>query len=134
MAAPAACLPGDAGREPMHFSPQSSQPARGAEVWAVLATLGRDGVAQLVDRPCRLARRFADGMREAGYRVLNDVVLNQVVVDFGDPPRTGALIAARQQESTCWCGPTTRRSRKAMRVSVRGWHTSAAGIDQRTVA
>ena len=130
MAAPAAYLPSDADREPMHFSPQSSQRARGAEVWAVLATLGRDGVADLVDRTCRLARRFADGMREAGYDVLNDVVLNQVVVDFGDPARTDAVIAAVQQGGTCWCGPTTWRGRTAMRVSVSSWNTTEDDIDQ----
>ena len=62
----------------MHLTPQSSQRARGVEVWAALAALGRDGVADLVDRTCRLARRFADGMRQAGYDVPNEVVLNQV--------------------------------------------------------
>jgi glutamate/tyrosine decarboxylase-like PLP-dependent enzyme len=134
MAAPAAYLPGDTGREPMHSSPQSSQRARGVEVWAVLATLGREGVARLVDRTCLLARRFADGMREAGYGVLNDVVLNQVVVDFGDPARTDAVIAAVQQEGTCWCGPTIWRSRKAMRVSVSSWSTTDADIDQSIAA
>lgn len=134
MAAPAAYLPSDTGREPMHFSPQSSQRARGVEVWAVLATLGREGVAQLVDRTCLLARRFADGMREAGYGVLNDVVLNQVVVDFGDPARTDAVIAAVQREGTCWCGPTTWRSRKAMRVSVSSWSTTEDDIDRSIAA
>src|SRR5262249_2201087 len=75
----------------------SSQRARGAEMWAVLATLGRDGVAALVDRTCALARRFAEGMRAAGYTVASDVVLNQVVVDFGDEARTSAVIAAVQE-------------------------------------
>jgi glutamate/tyrosine decarboxylase-like PLP-dependent enzyme len=134
MAAPAAYLPSDADREPMHFSPQSSQRARGVEVWAVLATLGRDGVAELVDRTCRLARRFADGLREAGYDVLNDVVLNQVVVDFGDPARTDAVIAAVQQGGTCWCGPTIWRGRKAMRVSVSSWNTTEDDVDQSIAA
>ena len=64
----------------------------------MLATLGRDGVAGLVERTCRLARRFADGLRAAGYAVLNDVVLNQVVVDFGDPDADRAVIAAVQQD------------------------------------
>ena len=134
MAAPAAYLPSDAGREPMHFSPQSSQRARGVEVWAVLAALGRDGVAQLVDRTCRLARRLADGIREAGHDVLNDVVLNQVVVDFGDPARTDAVIAAVQREGTCWCGPTIWRGRKAMRVSVSSWCTTEDDIDRSIAA
>jgi glutamate/tyrosine decarboxylase-like PLP-dependent enzyme len=134
MEASAAYLPGEAGREPMHFTPQSSQRARGVEVWAALAALGRDGVAQLVDRTCRLAHRFADGMRAAGFGVLNDVVLNQVVVDFGDPPRAGAVIAAVQDEGTCWCGPTTWRGREAMRVSVSGWNTTEEDIDRSVAA
>ncbi len=134
MEASAAYLPEDAVLEPMHVTPQSSQRARGAEVWAVLAALGRDGVAALVDRTCALARRFADGMRGAGYTVANDVVLNQVVVDFGDQARTGAVIAAVQEEGTCWCGPTVWRGRAAMRVSVSGWNTTAQDIDRSVAA
>src|SRR5690242_17164985 len=123
--------------EPMHVTPQSSQRARGAEVWAVLAvraTLGRDGVAALVDRTCALARRFADGMRAAGYTVANDVVLNQVVVDFGDEARTSAVITAVQEEGTCWCGPTVWRGRAAMRVSVSCWNTTEEDIDRSVAA
>jgi len=127
--APAAYLPGVMAREPMHFTPQSSQRARGAEVWAVLAALGRDGVADLVERSCRLARRFADGLRAAGYTVLNDVVLNQVVVDFGGAARTDELIAAIQRDGTCWCGPTTWRGRRAMRISVSCWCTTEEDVD-----
>ena len=134
MQASAAYLPGDVDREPMHRTPQSSQRARGAEVWAALATLGRDGVAELVDRTCRLARRFASGMREAGYTVLNDVVLNQVVVAFGDAPRTDAIIAAVQGEGTCWCGPTNWHGRRAMRVSVSCWNTTEDDIDRSVAA
>ena len=134
MEAAAAYLPEDATLEPMHVTPQSSQRARGAEVWAVLATLGRDGVAALVDRTCALARRFADGMRGAGYTVANDVVLNQVVVDFGDQARTSAVIAAVQEEGTCWCGPTVWHGRAAMRVSVSGWNTTERDIDRSVAA
>jgi glutamate/tyrosine decarboxylase-like PLP-dependent enzyme len=134
MEAGAAYLPEDAAREPMQNTPQSSQRARGAEVWAVLAALGREGVAELVDRTCRLARRFAEGIRAAGYDVLNDVVLNQVVVDFGDPARTGATVAAVQQDGTCWCGPTTWRGRTAMRVSVSCWNTTETDIDRSLAA
>ena len=134
MEASAAYLPEDAVLEPMHVTPQSSQRARGAEVWAVLATLGRDGVAALVDRTCALARRFADGMRGAGYTVTNDVVLNQVVVDFGDQARTSAVIAAVQEEGTCWCGPTVWHGRAAMRVSVSGWNTTEQDIDRSVAA
>jgi glutamate/tyrosine decarboxylase-like PLP-dependent enzyme len=134
MEASAAYLPEDAELEPMHVTPQSSQRARGAEVWAVLATLGRDGVAELVDRTCALARRFADGMRRADCAVANDVVLNQVIVDFGDPARASAVIAAVQDEGTCWCGPTTWRGRTAMRVSVSGWNTTEHDIDRSVAA
>jgi glutamate/tyrosine decarboxylase-like PLP-dependent enzyme len=133
MQATAAYLPG-AAAEAMHVTPQSSQRARGAEVWAVLATLGRAGMAGLVDRTCLLARRFADGMRESGFRVLNDVVLNQVVVDFGDPALAPAIIAAVQDDGTCWCGPTTWQGRPAMRVSVSAWNTTAADIDASVAA
>jgi glutamate/tyrosine decarboxylase-like PLP-dependent enzyme len=103
-------------------------------VWAALATLGRDGVAGLVERTCALARRFADGIRAAGYIVANDVVLNQVVVDFGDPERASAIIAAVQAEGTCWCGPTVWRGRAAMRVSVSAWNTTARDIDRSVAA
>ena len=128
MAAPAAYLPG-AGAEAMHLTPQSSQRARGAEVWAVLLALGRDGVTDLVDRSCGLARRFADGLRAAGFAVLNDVVLNQVIVAVAEPEHTDAVIAAVQAEGTCWCGPTSWRGRPAMRISVSGWNTTEQDID-----
>ncbi len=134
LGASAAYLPGGADREPMHFTPQSSQRARGAEVWAVLAALGRDGVAGLVERTCALARRMAGGVRESGFAVLNDVVLNQVVVDFGDPARTDAVIAAVQQDGTCWCGPTTWQGRRAMRFSVSSWCTTEQDIDASVAA
>jgi glutamate/tyrosine decarboxylase-like PLP-dependent enzyme len=134
MESSAAYLPGEADTEPMHLTPQSSQRARGMEVWAALAFLGRDGVAGLVDRTCRLARRFADGMARSGHEVLNDVVLNQVVVSFGDASRTDAVIAAVQDDGTCWCGPTTWRGRKAMRVSVSCWNTTEDDIDKSIAA
>jgi glutamate/tyrosine decarboxylase-like PLP-dependent enzyme len=134
MQATAAYLPAGEHREAMNLTPQSSQRARGAEAWAVLASLGRDGVAGLVDRTCALARRFADGLRAAGYQVLNDVVLNQVLVDFGGPDRTAAVVAAVQQDGTCWCGPTVWQGRTAMRISVSAWNTTAADIDRSLAA
>jgi glutamate/tyrosine decarboxylase-like PLP-dependent enzyme len=134
MQASAAYLPGDVATEPMHLGPQASQRARGVEVWAVLAALGRDGLADLVQRNCALARRFAAGMSAAGYAVLNDVVLNQVLVDFGDAERTDAVIAAVQRDGTCWCGPTTWHGRRAMRVSVSNWSTTEADIDASVAA
>jgi glutamate/tyrosine decarboxylase-like PLP-dependent enzyme len=133
MEASASYLPGT-GAESMHLTPQSSQRARGVEVWATLASIGRDGVADLVERCCRLARRFADGMRAAGFAVLNDVVLNQVLVSFGDAARTDAVIAAVQADGTCWCGPTTWHGQRAMRVSVSSWCTTDDDIDRSVAA
>jgi glutamate/tyrosine decarboxylase-like PLP-dependent enzyme len=130
MEASAAYLGPGSAREPWHYTPQSSQRARGAECWAVLSHLGRDGLAELVSRCCRLARRFAAQLSEAGVEVLNDVVLNQVVVAFGDDHRTGQVIAAVQAEGTCWCGPTTWHGRRAMRISVSNWSTAASDIDR----
>lgn len=133
MQATAAYLPGT-GSEAMHLVPQSSQRARGAEVWAVLATLGRAGVAALIDRTCLLARRFAAGLQDGGFTVLNDVVLNQVVVALGDAAQTAAIIAAVQADGTCWCGPTSWQGRPAMRVSVSAWNTTAADVDASVAA
>jgi glutamate/tyrosine decarboxylase-like PLP-dependent enzyme len=133
MESSASYLPGSAG-EGMHVTPQSSQRARGVEVWAALASLGGDGVAGLVETSCRLARRFATGMAEAGFEVLNDVVLNQVLVSFGSADRTDEVIAAVQEEGTCWCGPTTWQGRRAMRVSVSGWSTTDDDIDKSIAA
>lgn len=133
MEASASYLPGQA-TEAMHLTPQSSQRARGAEVWAVLATLGRAGVAALVDNSCLMARRFGDGLRAAGFEVLNDVVLNQVLVSFGPAERTDAVIAAVQQDGTCWCGPTTWHGARAMRISVSGWNTTEDDVDRALAA
>jgi glutamate/tyrosine decarboxylase-like PLP-dependent enzyme len=133
MEASASYLPGTSAGA-MHYTPQSSQRARGIEVWATLATLGRGGMAELVDRCIRLARLFAAGMRLAGFEVLNDVVLNQVLVSFGPAERTDEVIATVQQEGTCWCGPTTWHGRRAMRVSVSAWSTSEDDIDRSVAA
>jgi glutamate/tyrosine decarboxylase-like PLP-dependent enzyme len=133
MRAAAAYLPGEA-TEAMHLTPQSSQRARGTEVWAALAALGASGVAELVEGSCRLARRFADGLRAAGFDVLNDVVLNQVLVSFGAAVRTDAVVEAVQRDGTCWCGPTTWHGVRAMRISVSGWNTTDDDIDRSVAA
>jgi len=133
MEASASYLPG-AATEAMALTPQSSQRARGVEVWATLAALGRDGVAELVVGSCRLARRFAAGLRDAGFDVLNDVVLNQVLVSFGSAERTDALITAVQDDGTCWCGPTTWHGVRAMRISVSGWSTTPEDVDRSVAA
>jgi glutamate/tyrosine decarboxylase-like PLP-dependent enzyme len=129
MQAAAAYLPHGAGRDPMRYTPQTSQRARGVEVWAVLASLGREGLAALVAASCGHARRFAAALEGAGHTVLNTVHLNQVVVDFGSEARNAAVIAALQEEGTCWCGPTHWRGRAAMRISVSCWATSTSDVE-----
>ena len=84
----------------------SPRRARGVEVWDSLRSLGRSGVIELVERCCRHARRFADGLRSAGYQVINEVTLNQVLVAFGDAETTHNVVTELQTEGTCWCGVT----------------------------
>jgi glutamate/tyrosine decarboxylase-like PLP-dependent enzyme len=127
-AAEAGYLPPGGGFETMHHTPQASQRARQVEVWAVLRTLGRQGVTDLVTRTCDYAQALAARLRDAGLEVLNDVVLNQVLVRSATDDRTLALVRDVQQDGTCWCGPTTWEHRPAMRISVSGWATSAADI------
>jgi glutamate/tyrosine decarboxylase-like PLP-dependent enzyme len=116
-------------RNPADFTPELSRRARGVETWAVMHSLGRGGLAELFDRNCRQARRFAEGLRAAGHSVLNDVVLNQVLVSFGDAERTRAVISKLQKEGTCWCGPTVWQGRTAMRISVSSWATTDADVE-----
>jgi glutamate/tyrosine decarboxylase-like PLP-dependent enzyme len=130
MAITAAYLPASERREPSDFTPELSRRARGIEVWAALRSLGRSGLAELVDRTCRHATRFAEGLRAAGYAVLNEVALNQVLVAFGDADRTRRVIAAIQEDGTCWAGPTVWQGHTAMRISVSGWATSEADVER----
>jgi glutamate/tyrosine decarboxylase-like PLP-dependent enzyme len=120
----------DAPREPMRFTPESSRRARGIEVWAALASLGRKGLADLVARCCRHARRFAEGLSGAGFEILNEVALNQVLVSFGDDARTDQVVAAVQAEGTCWAGWTTWQGRRAMRISVSSWATTDEDVER----
>jgi glutamate/tyrosine decarboxylase-like PLP-dependent enzyme len=99
-------------------------------VYAALRSLGRQGLAELVERNCRQARRFAEGLSAAGYEVLNDVVLNQVLVSFGGAEQTRRTIAAIQEEGTCWCGGTVWKGRTAMRISVSNWSTTDDDVDR----
>jgi glutamate/tyrosine decarboxylase-like PLP-dependent enzyme len=115
-------------REPMEHTPESSRRARAVEVWAALASLGRRGVAEMIERCCRHASRFAEGLRAAGFEVLNDVVLNQVLVSFGSDEATRRTIARIQEDGTCWCGGTTWHGRAAMRISVSSWATTEEDV------
>jgi glutamate/tyrosine decarboxylase-like PLP-dependent enzyme len=130
----AAYLQDDGGREPSHYGPEFSRRARGVEVWAALRALGRSGVAELVGRTCRHARRFAEALGGAGHAVLNEVVLNQVLVSFGDDETTRRVIAGVQAEGTCWCGGTVWQGRAAMRISVSSWATSDEDVERSVAA
>jgi len=117
-------------RNPSDFTPELSRRARGVEVWAALRTLGRSGVAEMLERNCRQARRFAERLRAAGYEILNDVVLNQVLVSFGAPERTRQIVDAIQRDGTCWCGITVWQGRTAMRISVCSWATTDEDVER----
>jgi glutamate/tyrosine decarboxylase-like PLP-dependent enzyme len=134
MAIHGAYLPDEDPRDAGRFAPESSRRARGVDVWAALLSLGRRGLADLIERDCRLARRFAAGLRDAGHEVLNDVVLNQVLVSFGDDRRTRAVIEAVQADGTCWVGGTSWHGRAAMRISVSCWATTDAAVDESLAA
>lgn len=126
-------------RDGGNWVPESSRRVRGFSIYAALASLGRSGVADLIERCCRLARRMADGLRSSeGVTILNDVVLNQVLVRFTPPGGgddaatdefTRRVIAAVQADGTCWLGGTTWHGMAAMRISVSNWSTSEADAD-----
>jgi glutamate/tyrosine decarboxylase-like PLP-dependent enzyme len=121
-------------RNPCDFTPELSRRARGVEVWAVLRSLGRSGLAELFERNCAQARRFAEKLRAGGCEILNDVVLNQVLVAFGDAEKTKRVIEGIQRDGTCWAGVTVWQGRTAMRISVSCWATTDADVDSSVAA
>jgi glutamate/tyrosine decarboxylase-like PLP-dependent enzyme len=128
----AAYLVGSGGTTPgpSEFTLESSRRARGFAVWAALRQLGVNGVAELIERCCSLARRFADGLAAGGADIANHVVLNQVLVAFGDEAKTDRVIDAIQRDGTCWMGGTTWHGRRLMRISVSNWSTTKADVDR----
>jgi glutamate/tyrosine decarboxylase-like PLP-dependent enzyme len=127
---------GGVGPSPTDLVPESSRRARGFAVWAAIRELGRSGIADLVDRCCDLAQRFADQLGAVdGIEIVNDVVLNQVAVRFGpSDEHTDRVIDALQREGTCWAGGTTWRGRRLLRISVSNWSTTEADVDRSVVA
>ena len=117
-------------RNPSDYTPELSRRARGVEVWAALRSLGRQGVTDLIERTCQHARRFAEGLSSAGFQVLNEVVLNQVLVSFGDAEKTQKVITGIQSDGTCWCGGTVWQGKTAMRISVSSWATTDADVER----
>jgi glutamate/tyrosine decarboxylase-like PLP-dependent enzyme len=127
-------------RDPVDYTPEHSRRARGFAVYAAIRALGRDGVAELVERCCTLAGRFARQLTAAGHvEVLNQVVLNQVLVRFlaadGDhDAHTRRVIERVQHDGTCWMSGTTWQRRAAMRISVSNWSTDEADVDRAVAA
>lgn len=116
-------------RAPSDFVPESSRRARGFATWAALSELGRSGIAEMIERCCALARRFAEKLEACeGVTVVNDVVLNQVLVSFGDD--TDRVVEALQRSGECWMGATTWHDMRLMRVSVSNWSTTEADVDR----
>ena len=128
MAASAAYLPESGNRDPFQYAPEMSREARGVPVWAALKSLGREGLAKMINGHCEMACYFANGFRNAGHSVLNDVVLNQVLVSFGDEATTLEVIKKTQEEGTCWCGGTSWQGKTAMRISVSSWATTVEDV------
>jgi len=103
-------------------------------LWAGLKSLGRAGLADLIERTCAHARRFAEGVRGAGFEILNEVVINQVPVSFGSEERTLEVIRRIQEDGTCWCGGTVWKGRTAMRISVSSWATTSEDVEKSLAA
>lgn len=129
MAFNAAYFATDAERAAAHLGLQMSQRARGAETWAILASRGRTGVAELVDRLCAHAQHMAGRLDAAGARVLVPAALNQVLVQFDDDHTTDAVIAAVQADRTCWTGDTSWHGNRAMRISICDTSTTSTDIE-----
>jgi glutamate/tyrosine decarboxylase-like PLP-dependent enzyme len=121
-------------RDPSNYNPELSRRASGVELWAGLRSLGRQGMAAIVERTPSHARRFAAGLKAAGFEVLNEVVINQVLASFGDGEKTLRTIARLQTDGTCWCGSTVWQGRTAMRISVSSWATTKDDVERSLAA
>jgi glutamate/tyrosine decarboxylase-like PLP-dependent enzyme len=126
----AAYIPVSGERDASHYGPEMSRRARGVELWGALRGLGKNGLAELIERTCRHAQMFAAGLRAAGFAVLNEVVINQVLVSFGSAERTRRVISEVQKDGTCWCGGTEWQGKTAMRISVSSWATSERDVER----
>jgi glutamate/tyrosine decarboxylase-like PLP-dependent enzyme len=125
----AAYLLRDERRQNNNFTPELSRRARGVDVWAALKHLGRSGLETLIDGSCAHASRFAEGLRAAGYDVMNEVVLNQVVFACADEGQTRRALDYIQRSGVCWLGPTQWKGRFAMRISVSSWATTPNDVE-----
>jgi glutamate/tyrosine decarboxylase-like PLP-dependent enzyme len=131
MAISAEYLPEEgAFRNPSDYTPELSRRGRGIEVWATMYCLGRSGIVDMIQRCCRHAERFSSALSNHGLTILNDVVLNQVLVGFGDEARTKQFAKTIQQDGTCWCGATTWQGKPAIRISICSWATTEEDVDK----
>ena len=121
-------------RDQVDWTPEFSRRARGFAVYAALRSLGRSGVADLIERSCAHARRFAELLDAGGASILNDVVLNQVLVRFGDGERTREVIRRVQEDGTCWLSGTDWGGEHAMRISVSNWRTTEDDVERSAAA
>jgi glutamate/tyrosine decarboxylase-like PLP-dependent enzyme len=121
-------------RDAVNWTPEFSRRARGFPVYAAIRALGRDGIAELVERSCAHARLFAELLEASGATILNDVVLNQVLVRFGDGETTQGVIRRVQEDGTCWLGGTEWQGEHAMRISVSGWRTTRDDVERSVAA
>ena len=120
-----------AGRgEPFHYTPELSRRARGMEIWAALRSLGRRGLAEMIERNCDQARRMATALTDKGIEVLNDVQLNQILLRFGSDDRTGEVMREIQSGGELWAGDTLWHGKRALRISISSWITSDEDIDR----
>lgn len=125
---------GEIGLDPGLYTPELSRRARGIPTWAVLKSLGRDGLSELIHRTVRLAQLFASQLEAEGFEILNDVVFNQVLISFGEPEETLRIIETVVAEGEMFAGPTTWQGRTAMRISVSGYSTTEADVDRSVAA
>jgi glutamate/tyrosine decarboxylase-like PLP-dependent enzyme len=130
----AAYLPDSLEPEPYFYTPEMSRRARGIDTWAAICSLGRKGVIDLIERCCAYAGVFAANLEKAGFRILNEVTLNQVLVSFGDADLTNRIIKKIQEDGTCWCGGTIWKGITAMRISVSSWMTTEQDIERCSAA
>ena len=130
----AAYLPDSVEPEPYFNTPEMSRRARAFDAWAAIYSLGRKGVIDLVERCCSLAELFAAKLEDAGFKILNKVTLNQVLVSFGEADLTNRIIKKIQDDGTCWCGGTLWKGATAMRISVSSWMTTKEDIEKRAAA
>lgn len=128
MATSAAYLIEGKKREPFCYVPELSRRARGIEIWAALRSLGKNGLRDLINRNCEYAKIFADRLKREGLNILNEIVLNQILVSFGDTDYTNRVIKRIQEDGTCWCGGTVWQNQAAMRISISSWKTTEKDI------